>query len=247
MCNLYSMMSNKDAIREFARFLRTTSGSDNLETQPDIFANGFGPIVRATPEGRELAIARWGMPSSEDAIGTKNYDNGTTNIRRTWLPHWKPYLDIENRCVVPATSFAEPDQVGKTFKNYWFALDETRPLFFFAGIWTPQWTSVRKVKEGETTSDLYGFLTTAPNAEVGQYHDKAMPVILRTPEEVETWFTLPVKDIKEFQKSKTLPDGTLKIVATGLKWDPPTATPSHLKDKPAQAPVPAPPTQPDLF
>jgi hypothetical protein len=30
------------------------------------------------------------------------------------------------------------------------ALDETRPLAFFAGIWT-RWTSVRKVKEGETT------------------------------------------------------------------------------------------------
>ena len=26
---------------------------------------------------------------------------------------------------------------------------------------------VRKVKEGETTNDLFGFLTTEPNAEVG--------------------------------------------------------------------------------
>jgi putative SOS response-associated peptidase YedK len=31
----------------------------------------------------------------------------------------------------------------------WFALDESRPLAFFAGIWT-RWLSVRKVKEGET-------------------------------------------------------------------------------------------------
>ena len=30
-------------------------------------------------------------------------------------------------------------------------------------IWT-RWTSVRKVKEGETTNDLYAFLTTEPNA-----------------------------------------------------------------------------------
>ena len=47
----------------------------------------------------------------------------------------------------------------------------------FAGIWT-NWTSVRKVKEGETTNDLFGFLTTEPNAEVGAIHPKAMPVIL---------------------------------------------------------------------
>jgi len=36
----------------------------------------------------------------------------------------------------------------------------------FAGIWTG-WTSVRKVKEGETTNDVFGFLTTEPNKEVG--------------------------------------------------------------------------------
>lgn len=51
------------------------------------------------------------------------------------------------------------------------ALDETRPLLSFAGIW-PNWTSVRKVKEGETTNDLYAFLTTEPTAEVGAIHPK---------------------------------------------------------------------------
>jgi hypothetical protein len=34
------------------------------------------------------------------------------------------------------------------------------------GIWT-RWTSVRKVKEGETTNDIFAFLTTEPNQEVG--------------------------------------------------------------------------------
>ena len=66
-------------------------------------------------------------------------------------------------------------------RRHWFALDESRPLACFAGIWT-NWTSVRKVKEGETTNDLYAFLTTKPNAEVGAIHPKAMPVILTTPD-----------------------------------------------------------------
>jgi putative SOS response-associated peptidase YedK len=247
MCNLYSMVSNKEAIREFTRFLRTAPNADNLKSRPDIFANGYGPIVRNTPEGRELAVCRWGMPSSEQAIGSKKYDSGTTNIRRTWLPHWKHWLDVANRCVVPATSFCEPDQVGGTYKNQWFALDESRPLFFFAGIWTPQWTSVRKVKEGETTSDLYGFLTTGANAEVAQYHDKAMPVILRTPEEIDEWLALPVKDIKAFQDSKQLPDGSLSIVSTTLKWDPPEATPSHMEDKETPVAAAPLPVQQSLF
>ena len=47
----------------------------------------------------------------------------------------------------------------------WFALDESRPLAFFAGIWAT-WTSVRNVKKGPVKADLNGFLTSAPNAEV---------------------------------------------------------------------------------
>ena len=37
---------------------------------------------------------------------------------------------------------------------------------------------MRKVKEGETTNDLFAFLTCDANAEVGAIHPKAMPVIL---------------------------------------------------------------------
>jgi uncharacterized protein YbaA (DUF1428 family) len=57
-----------------------------------------------------------------------------------------------------------------------------------------RWTSVRKVKEGETTNDLYAFLTTEPNKEVGAIHPKAMPAILTTPEEIETWMTALIAD-----------------------------------------------------
>jgi hypothetical protein len=41
--------------------------------------------------------------------------------------------------------------------------------------------------EGEITCDLFGFLTTEANKEVGRVHPKAMPVILTEPEEWETW------------------------------------------------------------
>jgi len=143
-------------------------------------------------------------------------DSGTTNIRNTASRHWTRWLGVPNRCVVPFTSFSEFNR--EAGGDIWFALDESRPLAFFAGIWVPQWTSVRKVKTGPETIDLFGFLTTEPNAEVGAVHPKAMPVILRTPDEVEAWLTAPtVANALELQRP--LPDGALKIVARGKKED----------------------------
>jgi putative SOS response-associated peptidase YedK len=55
---------------------------------------------------------------------------------------------------------------------------------FFAGIWVPEWTSIRKLKDGETTDDLFGFLTCEPNGVVAPIHPKAMPVILTEMAEV---------------------------------------------------------------
>ena len=84
--------------------------------------------------------------------------------------------------MVPLTSFTEPETLPDGEKqNSWFAIDESRPISFMAGVWVPQWKSVRKVKEGETVNDLYAFLTTDPNKEVGAIHPKAMPVTSRSP------------------------------------------------------------------
>ena len=239
MCNLYSMVSNKEALREFTKFLTVATNADNLGPYPDVFANDYGPVVRNTPQGRELAVARWGMPNNPYNLQGKNYDSGVTNVRKTESRHWRQWLEIGNRCVVPANSFCEPDQAGGTKENIWFALSADRPLFFFAGIWLPQWTSVRKVSEGETTEDLYAFLTTDANDEVRAFHPKAMPVILRTPAAVDYWLTADVDDALDLQKA--LPNDTLQVVARGEKWDPPSAEPRH-KRRPAKAPP-----QMDLF
>ncbi|MDN3712106.1 hypothetical protein QWZ10_10445 [Paracoccus cavernae] len=69
---------------------------------------------------------------------------------------------------------------------------------------------MRKVKDGETTDDLFGFLTCPPNAEVGAIHSKAMPVILTEPDEWAAWLSLPWDQAKVLQRP--LRDGALRTV-----------------------------------
>lgn len=186
----------------------------NLEpgkTYPDYSA----PIVRnGEANKRELVRARWGMPTPPKFLEGKKVDKGVTNVRNASSPHWRRWLGVESRCVVPASEFAEPDPAskkdGERTPNAWFAINEDRPLFFFAGIWT-RWTSVRKLKEGEIETDLFAFLTTEPNAIVKPVHQKAMPVILTTADEVESWLSAPWEDAKALQRP--LMDNKLMMVS----------------------------------
>lgn len=217
MCNLYSVTKSQTAIREAARAMRDRTG--NLPSLPDIFPDQMAPIVRVGADGmREMVMGRWGMAPPASA-GLRP----VTNIRNTASAQWRPLLSPAHRCIVPFTSFCEYAQLGTRKVPTWFALDATRPVAFFAGLWG-EWRGVRGTKANpvEGTHQLFGFLTCAPNREVGAVHPQAMPVILRGAGEIDLWLGATWADASALQRP--LPDGALQIVASGEKADGETAS-----------------------
>ncbi len=213
MCNLYSVTKGQQAIREAFRVMADRTG--NLPALPGIFPDQMAPIVRTGPDGRELAMARWGFPAPPGVAGNRP----VTNVRNTGSSYWRAWMAPAYRCLVPVTAFCEY-AAGKPAVPTWFALGQDRPLFAFAGLWRP-WTGTRGTKTDPVDGEhqLFAFLTCAPNAVVGAVHPKAMPVVLTTPGAYDAWLTAPIADALALQCPA--PNDTLAIVARGEKQDPP--------------------------
>ncbi|MDO5643572.1 MAG: SOS response-associated peptidase family protein [Paracoccus sp. (in: a-proteobacteria)] len=158
----------------------------------------------------------WGMPTPLEYLKSPEApDTGVTNIRYTSSPWWRNWLGVERRCVVPATAFSEygqkPDPVTRRKPLHWFALDQSQPLFSFAGIWT-SWEGMRGSKRTPRPGrhEFFAFLTTEANEVVRPIHLKAMPVILTSRDEVETWLTADWREARALQRP--LPSDLLEIV-----------------------------------
>ena len=109
----------------------------NLPPMTGIFPDYPAPIIRhGTQGGWQLTMARWGMPTPQVFLAGKRTDPGVTNIRNVASAHWRRWLGVEHRCLVPFTSFSEIDSRPGAPRNHpvWFALGQHRPCTDFSFI-----------------------------------------------------------------------------------------------------------------
>ena len=142
MWNLYSLTPKRDHI---SRFLRV--GHNRMpafEPQNALFPIYNAPIVhRATDGEREIVIMSWGYVLPQPGRAPRRVTNVRDDKVRTGFS--RDGFE-QRRCLVPASSFCEPNGDVKPATWHWFALkgDEPRPLFAFPGMGRRHRGPVRK-------------------------------------------------------------------------------------------------------
>jgi putative SOS response-associated peptidase YedK len=224
MCNLYTYKRSRDEIRglmehyklvgvEWAEVFENEMLGKNDEAL--VYPKYQAPVVIVRDDNRVLEHMGWGMPAPPPPLrpGEKPKRPGfLTNVRNTRSGHWRNWLASANvtvgkdklqggRCIVPASMFAEPDRnTSKPVINRWFGRADGVP-FFFAGIWREWQGDHGTIKTPNVgLHRLFAILTTEPNGTVQPIHNKAMPVMLMTGQDVDVWLNGTLEEALKLQK-----------------------------------------------
>jgi putative SOS response-associated peptidase YedK len=213
MCNLYSLNKKRDAV---ARFFRTSHNRTvAFEPLSAIFPGHVAPVVRQNADDeREIVTMSWGFVLHQKERAPRR----VTNVRDDKILEsrfWRGSFE-ERRCLVPATSFCEPNGDVKPATWHWFALrgSDDRPMFAFPGIWRRYQGPIKK--DGPKVDiEVYAFLTTTPNKLVARINHERMPVLLTREEEFDLW--LNGAPHVAFALAQEYPPGQMRIVQEGFK------------------------------
>jgi hypothetical protein len=132
MCNLYSITTNQAVIIALFRVVNRFVG--NLPPIPGVFPDYPAPVVRNAAAERELTMMRWGMPPPPRAGGFRSPISETVlptlaSLVKTWEP-----VSCARQQLCGICAWTEPETKTKDVVS--FALNNDRPLFAFAGMWT---------------------------------------------------------------------------------------------------------------
>ena len=107
MCGRYNLITDADALLDFFEIEQTLLDVSGLKPRYNIAPSQDVPIVRDTGNGRELAMARWGLVPHWSKEEKPKYS--TINARADSVADKPSYREPfkRKRCLIPATGFYE--------------------------------------------------------------------------------------------------------------------------------------------
>jgi putative SOS response-associated peptidase YedK len=169
MCGRYASFLPAEAI---ARLFGTVNPLPNLAPSWNVAPTQDAAVVCRHPGTgqRHLDLLKWGLLPywTKDPTETKRPINARSETASK-SPMFGDAL-ARRRCLVPADAFYEWKAVVGGKQPYAVARQDGQPMAF-AGLWESfRWPD-------ETVTRSFTIMTTAPNAEMAELHDR-MPVIL---------------------------------------------------------------------
>ena len=147
------------------------------------------PVITMDTEGRRhIEMMRWGIPR---VLG-KDFVRELINTRsdKAFGGFWKKTVTTQ-RCLIPATGFYEWKKTADG-KIPYIIHPKDEKHFAFAGIW-----STWKDDDGQEIK-TYSIMTTEPNKEMSQLHDRE-PVMLHRDNEA-LWLETPSDDVNSIER-----------------------------------------------
>jgi putative SOS response-associated peptidase YedK len=212
MCNLYSLTKTPEAVRRLFRV--SSNRAATYEPNDAIFPGHSAPVVRSAQDGeRELVELSWGFVLPQPGKSPRRVTNARDDKMQSAF--WRDSVR-KRRCLIPASSFCEPNSDVKPATWNWFALsgEDPRPLFAFAGLWRV-WQGPIKKDGPPVTLDVFSFMTTTPNALVETVNHERMPVLLATLEAQDQW--MDGSDEEAFALCRPYPPELMRIVQSGYE------------------------------
>lgn len=209
MCTHFRFKYPRLTIAKLAEASEDLDGDTPFKT--DVFYNGEGPIVRLSGERRIVVDATWGIPCPRFHIGSAISGQAPDGQSSSMSGYWSKWLDLAHRCLVPVSSFAEPDL--RSNDEAWFAFAAHEPRAFFAGIFLSCEQSAGKLDDLEVskmTGGLFGVLAAPPNAEMETVGAEMTPIILAKSEEWHRWLSENLAECENLLRPT--PSGTLKLI-----------------------------------
>lgn len=204
MCNLYTVRKSRD---EVAKTFRARSLPVEPNLPDDILPGAPGLVVHEADGERVLQSMVWGFPMRFATMKPGSKPKPVNNIADIAKFPWKPLAHKpQSRCLIPLTSFAEPEgpKGGKT--RTWVTIKD-QPIAAWAGLW----------RGSDEWGPVYSGVMTDCNDAIRPLHHR-MPVLLQ-PYEFDQWLRGSFEDLVAFQQ-RSFPNELIEITPTKDLWVP---------------------------